>query len=77
MSDLRKTQEELQKMEAELEGVVDINYKRYNNEYMETAAQHMESIKKKKDFESERKLHEADEEIADRLFNKLRGRITV
>lgn len=77
MSDLKKTEEELKKMEEELKGVIDINYKRYNNEYMDIAANHMDAVKKNRKAESDRKFDESNEEIADRLFNKLRGTITV
>lgn len=71
---VKETEEHLKKMKAQLNGVVDINYKRYNNEYMDVAAEHMNAMKKERKQKADDKYNEGGAEAADILFNKLRGR---
>jgi hypothetical protein len=74
-SEAKRTQEQMEKMKAQLKGVVDINYKRYNNEYMDHASKHMWALKQDKEAKKEKTSAQIAQETAEELYPKLSGRI--
>ena len=72
---IKETDAQLKQMKESLSDVVDINYKRYNNKYMDIAAEHMDAMHMDKKRKVEKRELEAAEESADILFNNLSGRI--
>ena len=64
----------MERMKAQLNGVVDINYKRYNNKYMDYASEHMKALKRDKDARKEKSTMEIAGEAADHLYPVFNGR---
>jgi hypothetical protein len=65
---------ELEQMKNQLANVVDINYKRYNNEYMESAFERERDFRDSKKSEAKKKEFEAAEEASEELHRIMRGR---
>jgi len=66
--------EELEKMKASLEKVIDINYRRYNNEYMDLAFDREVEFRKSKGQEGKRLENDAAEEASSDLYGIMKGR---
>jgi hypothetical protein len=64
----------LEKMKASLENVVDINYGRYNNEYMDLAYDREVEFKKSKSQEGKRVERDAADEVSSELYGIMKGR---
>jgi hypothetical protein len=75
MSNSDKIAEDLKKMKAQMEGTVDINYEKYNNEFIDKVAEHNRELKKEKSMNANKQIEERVEEGAKDLHSNLKGRI--
>jgi len=57
MDELKKLDYELKRMEAEKGGTLDINFGRYNNEFMDKVARYNTLLKKQRAEKSERDMY--------------------
>ena len=74
MSNTNDLSNQLKQMEAEKNGVVDINYEKYNNVFMDKVAEHNVQLKREKSRDSDREIERRTEEGAKYLHNKTKGR---
>lgn len=65
---------ELEKMKSQLSGVIDINYKRYNNEYMEAAFERERAFRESKKAEAKKQELDAAKEASAELHSIMKGR---
>lgn len=75
--EIKRIEAKMNEMKERLKNTVDINYGRYNNEYVELAYQREVLNKKLRDSRAKKIMDEAAEESADRLYGKLRGTINI
>lgn len=65
---------ELDKMKEQMSKVIDINYKRYNNEYMDIAFERERAFKEAKEREAKQKEREMGEEASSEIHGIMKGR---
>ena len=75
--EIREREEKMEAMKKSLEDTVDINYGRYNNKYVDLAYERELINKEIKQKSADKKVKEAIEESADRLYGVLRGTINI
>ena len=75
MSKTDEISNQLKKMEYQMKDTVDINYKKYNDVFMEKVAEHNQELRKEKAASSDREIERRTKEGAKYLHNKSKGRI--
>ena len=73
----RQLSDELERMKAEVEGVVDKNYEKYNNEFIDKVAEHNLALKRENEERSQKELHSVAEEGSRYLHNQAKGRTII